>query len=87
MGIDPDAMRQESRRDASQEAGGSRRTRRRTHKIIPDGYGEYVSFTVLALNGTEPWLDTKDSPVYRTYSDTQIIDAQYTIYADSEHRS
>ncbi|MBD5230606.1 MAG: hypothetical protein HDS66_00335 [Bacteroidales bacterium] len=82
MGLNPDDFREKTYSDKKQSDKARSEQRRRaskraSRKIIPEGYGEYVQFTVLTLTGTEPWLDTSASPIYVHYKETQVTDIRW----------
>lgn len=85
MGLNPDDFRENqhpgNRRQKKTNRSSANERRQanasgKPHKIIPEGYGEYVKFTVLTITGTEPWLDTSASPIYVKYTETQITDVR-----------
>lgn len=83
MGIDPAAFDRQTRggsstrRDRDQEHTRTTRRRARHSKIIPAGYGEYISFTELTLSGNEAWLDGSASPVFVEYNERQVTDIRW----------
>ena len=85
MGIDP-SMFEDAQKSRASHAGekrrnagsNQRRARAASRKIIPEGYGEYIKFTVHSITGTEAWLDTSASPVYVKYTESQITDIRWT---------
>lgn len=80
MGLDPSSFghkNKDERDKPNRRRYDTHHYRHTRRKIIPDGYGEYVPFTVHALTGDEAWLDTAGSPVYVNYSEPQISEAHW----------
>lgn len=79
MGLDTSSFGHKNKNEREEPRSRRYDTHRRhtRRKIIPDGYGEYVPFTVHALTGDETWLDTAGSPIHVDYSEPQISEAHW----------
>lgn len=82
MGLDPEQFKESKTKTSKTRShhtssSGTAQKPPCKRKIIPEGYGEYVKFEVLALTGLERWGDATVSAVYVDYREYQISEARY----------